>query len=130
MTNKSFKTVLYGVGADFVFWIHLAVVLLVVVGWLWPKLFYPSIILLAATLLSEIFLGFCPLTRLEFGIRKKLDPRLSFDKSCTSHYTRKWRGLPPREMREVVGSFFKRKSFLFVLLGLAAVNIAYNTLIH
>ena len=117
-------------GADFVFWIHLGVVLLVVFGWLWPILFYPSIILLAATLLSEIFLGFCPLTRLEFGIRKKLDPRLSFDKSCISHYTRKWRGSPPREMREVVGSFFKRKSFLFVLLGLAAVNIAYNTLIH
>lgn len=124
------RRAVYSATADIIFWVHLAVVLLVVLGWLWPKLFYPSIILLVATLLSEIFLGFCPLTRLEFGIRKKLDPNLTFDKSCISHYTRKWRGLPPREMREVMGSFFKRKSFLFVLLGLAAINITYNTLIH
>jgi hypothetical protein len=128
--TSSFRSVFYALAADFVFWVHLVVVGLVIVGWLWSPLFYPILALQVSTLFFEIVFGFCPLTKLEFGMRRKIDPSLVFDRSCTAHYSRKWRGLPPREIPIARGSFFKRKSFLFVLLGLALINIAYNTLVY
>lgn len=112
--------------ANFVFIIHLVLVCLVTFGWLIPGFFYFHLILLLATLFSEIFLGYCPLTRWEFGIRKKLDPTLSFDKSCIVHYIRKWQGLGPRPVGDTKKSFFKKNSFIFVLLVIEASSIVYN----
>lgn len=115
--------------ADFIFFVHLTLVCIVLVGWLIPVLFYTHLSLLLATLLSEIFLGYCLLTRLEFGIRRKLDPTLLFDKSCIVHYIRKWRGLGPRPVVTTKKSFLKKNSFLFILLALGILSLTFRLLI-
>lgn len=116
--------------ADFVFTIHLILVCIVALGWLIPGFFYVHITLLLATFLSEIFLGYCPLTTLEFGIRKKLDPSLLFDKSCIIHYLRKWRGLEPRVSTTKNISFLKRNSSLFILFMLGILVFYLNLFIR
>lgn len=120
--------IFYKALADFIFLVHFALVCIVAVGWLIPGLFYLHISLLLATFLSEIFLGYCPLTRLEYAIRHKLDPTLLFDKSCMVHYLRKWRGLGPRPAPTSPPTFFKKNSFTFILIGIAFLSLAYNLL--
>jgi hypothetical protein len=112
--------------ADFVFLIHFALVCIVSAGWLIPQLFYVHLVLLMGTLCSEIFLGYCPFTRLEFGIRKRLNPNLVFDKSCMMHYILKWRGREPRPVATDTSSFFKKHSFLFILLIIGIASVVYR----
>lgn len=112
--------------ADFIFLVHFALVALVSLGWLIPGFFYAHLTLLALTLISELTLGYCVLTRLEFGLRRKMDPTLVFDKSCMVHYTRKWRGLAPRIPTVSPTTFFKRNSFLFILLGVGVLSVVYR----
>lgn len=126
MDNNRAKKIFYRLTADFVFLTHLTLVCIVAVGWLIPGFFYVHLTLLIATFLSEIFLGYCPLTTLEFGIRKKLDPSLLFDKSCMVHYIRKWRGLGPRPVASNNTSFFKKNKFLFILLALGLLSFVYR----
>lgn len=114
------------VAAEIIFIIHFVLVCLVAFGWLIPGFFYTHLALLILTLLSEMSLGYCILTRLEFGIRRKLDPTLLFDKSCMVHYIHKWRGLAPRPAPTVKLPFFKKNSFLFILLGLGIVSAIYR----
>jgi len=128
MNNNGATKFFYLLMADFVFLVHLVLVCIVAVGWLIPGFFYVHLTLLIATFLSEIFLGYCPLTTLEFDIRKKLDPSLLFDKSCMVHYIRKWRGLGPRPIKTTNISFFKKNSFLFILLALGLLSFVYRFL--
>lgn len=124
--NRSFL----GTLADLIFVLHLTLVVIVVLGWLIPRFFYLHLILLTLTALSEVFLGYCLLSRMEFSLRKKLNPTLLFDKSCIVHYLRKWRGLRPRP--KVVGevSFLKKNSFLFILLGLGLLSFVYRSVLY
>lgn len=125
------KKLSYKVAAEIVFSVHFLLVATVSLGWLIPGMFYIHLALLLATLLSEIFLGYCVLTRLEFGLRRKLDPTLVFDKSCMIHYLRKWRGLAPRPTTSLTAplSFFKKHTFLFILLTLALLSLGNRFLI-
>jgi hypothetical protein len=116
------------VAAEIVFAIHFILVAIVALGWLIPGFFYAHLTLLVLTISSEILLGYCILTRIEFGIRRKLDPALVFDKSCMVHYIRKWRGLAPRPSSALKLSFFKKNAFFFILLGLGALSLAYRFL--
>ena len=127
MRNYFDKRLAYRLTAEFIFIIHLILVCIVAVGWLVPKLFYLHLTLLLATLFSEIFLGYCPLTRMEYTLRRKIDPTLLFDKSCMVHYIRKWRGLPPRPAVTQPISFFKKNSFLFILAALAILSFVYRS---
>jgi len=120
----------YRLTANFVFLIHLILVCILVVGWLLPGLFYLHLTLLLATFLSEIFLGYYLLTHLEFGIRKKLDPTLLFDKSCIVHYIRKWRGLTPRPVATTSPSFLKKNGFIFILLALGILSFSFRYFIN
>lgn len=129
MRNYFDRRLGYRLAAEFVFIVHLILVCIVAVGWLVPQFFYLHLTLLLATLFSEIFWGFCLLTRLEYTLRHKLDPTLIFDKSCMVHYIRKWRGLPPRPAVTQPVSFFKKNSFLFILVGLGILSFVYRNLI-
>lgn len=112
--------------AGIIFSAHFVLVLIVAVGWLVPGLFYLHTALLAATIMSEILFGYCVLTRLEFGLRKKLNPDAVFDRSCIAHYTRKWRGLHPRPA--IIGrpNLRQRWQFTAILVAIAAASFTYN----
>lgn len=124
------KEIFYKATADLVFLVHFGVVSIVAIGWVVPGFFTFYVSILVTVLLSEIFFGYCVLTKLEFGIRKKLDSSLIFDKSCIMHYILKWRGLAPRPISSTPASFFKRKSFSFILLLLGGVSSVFNFFVY
>lgn len=75
--------------ADLLFMFHFAVVLILLFGWLFPSLWYLYMLILLATLLSELLLGFCFLSKWEFLLRKKMNPDLDYKYSFSSYYTYK-----------------------------------------
>lgn len=118
--------------ANTIFIIHFAVVLINMVGWLFPGWFFYAY--LTAWFLAfavDMLWSTCPLTYLEFGIRKKLDPHSTFDKSCIAHYMRKWRGLSPRPFVEKGDkTFWGRYSFVFIMLGLLVLSLLWQMLVY
>lgn len=116
--------------ANLIFLVHLSLVLLVVLGWLVSSLFYFFIGAIFATIISEIFLRYCILSKLEFWIRKKIDPTKIYDKSCIIHYTRALFGLPPRTLQVSAElTFFKKNTFVFILGLLLSLGVSYNIFI-
>ncbi|MFZ2521981.1 MAG: DUF2784 family protein [Minisyncoccia bacterium] len=120
------KKTLYLAIASILFTVHFLLFFLVAVGWLIPSLFYFFLGALIATFLSEIFLGYCPLSKWEFDLRRRLDPSREFDKSCIVHYIRMTFGLKPRVHNQAKKTFIKEKSFLLVLIALFIVSILYR----
>ena len=111
------KKLLYTTTANIIFLFHTALVLIVCLGWLFPSFFYIFIVFLVATALSEIFLGYCFLTKWEFYLRRKMYPEKVFDSSCIFHYGRVVFGLPPRPtVNKKEAGFFKKYSSLLILL--------------
>ncbi len=116
-TITSGQKFFYNLIANVVFLLHLFLVLVVCIGWAFPSLFYLFLFLLSITALSEIFLGYCILTKWEFSLRKKIDPSRQFDTSCIFHYGRAMFGLGPRvPTNKKEAGFFKKYSSLLVLL--------------
>lgn len=118
--------------AEGIFVIHFVVVLINVFGWLFPGwVFYVYLTAWALAFSADMLWSTCPLTYLEFGIRKKLDPSATFDKSCIAHYMRKWRGLSPRPfVAPTRKTFRERYSFAFIMLGLLALSLLWQTLVY
>ncbi len=79
--------------AEIVLLIHLAVVFVILFGWAFPSLYPLYIGILAATLVSQIALGHCFLSRFEFFFRKKTDPAINYDSSFLSYYSSKLTGI-------------------------------------
>lgn len=83
------KRVLYQIAANATFFGHSIIVLILLLGWLNP--FPPTVyvIVLVATLGAELSFGYCPLTRLEFTLRRHYQPTVKFGASFVSYYTAK-----------------------------------------
>jgi hypothetical protein len=119
---------LYTTLANIIFLFHLTLVFVVCLGWLFPSLFYVFLFLLFGTAFSEIFLGYCFLTKWEFTLRRKLKPTKEFDSSCIFHYGRALFGQGPRiRTDKASGGFIKKYSSLLILLLplLGAVLVKY-----
>ena len=111
------QKLLYTTLANIIFIFHLTLVFIVCLGWLFPSYFYLFLLFLTATALSEIFLGYCFLTKWEFNLRSKIYPSKDFDTSCIFHYSRKLLGKGPRvKINKMDSGFIKKYSSLLVLL--------------
>lgn len=119
------KTIYHAI-ADIVFITHLLLVVLVAIGWIFPTLFYFSLTTMFLTVLSELIFGYCVLSKWEFGIRRKLNPTKEYDTSCIMHYGRALFDLKPRVQDSTPRSFFKKNSFLFMLLALSVIAISFQ----
>ncbi len=104
---------LYRIGADAIWLIHFLVVVLVLFGWLVPSLWYPYMIVLIGTLISEIIWRYCILSKWEFNLRKKFNSKIDYDFTYASYYTyRLTRGrLSPRFLGQA-GIVFTSTSIL------------------
>lgn len=81
---------MYRAGAEIVFFVHLAILLIALFGWLFPSIWLLYMSVLAATFTSNGLLGRCILSDWEFGLRKRYDPATSYDYSYSSFYTYKF----------------------------------------
>jgi hypothetical protein len=75
--------------ANIILLIHLILVFIILFGWYFPKIKYLYLASLVITLLSELFFGYCVLTKWEFDIRKKIEPTLEYDYYFLSYYAHK-----------------------------------------
>ena len=75
--------------ANTIFLIHSAVVLIAFFGWLFPKIWIIYMAVLILTLLSDIIFGYCILSKFEFAIRKKNNPKTDYNYTFSSYYTYK-----------------------------------------
>ena len=81
---------LYWLLADFIFVIHIAVVYIILFGWYHERYHTVYLFTLITTLLSEVILGYCILTKWEFDLRKKVKPELAYDSNFMSYYVHKF----------------------------------------
>ena len=75
--------------ADAIFLLHVAVVFVITLGWLWPGLWPLYMCLLIVTLISDFILGYCILSKWEFDLRKRLNPHIEYEYAFASYYTYK-----------------------------------------
>jgi len=75
--------------ANAIFALHAAVVAIIGFGWLAPRIWPLYMVTLLVTLISEVALGYCFLSKWEFDLRKHIDPTLDYDYSFSSFYTYK-----------------------------------------
>lgn len=88
MTNKE-QNLKFKLLADLILLIHLLLVFVILFGWHYPQIKYLYLVSLTVTLLSELFFGYCILTKWEFKIRKRIEPALNYDYSFISYYGHK-----------------------------------------
>jgi len=76
--------------ANSLFTLHCFVGVFILTGWLFPgiKVFY--LLFLFAWLSSWIFLGYCPITKWEFTLRRKYDKGLDTNAEAIKYYMYKF----------------------------------------
>jgi hypothetical protein len=115
MPSSHKSRTLYNVVADLLFGIHLIIVGILLLGWLNLQVLPVYSLALTATLLSEALLGYCPLTRWEFALRRKANPSISYGKNYLSYYAYK---VVPNTLSDAQVQVAAR---LFLLLSLVAL---------
>jgi hypothetical protein len=80
---------LYRIGADIILIAHFFLVLLAICGFLIPSLWYAYMAVLIATLVSDLVFGYCILSKWEFDLRKRINPKINYDFAWTTYYTYK-----------------------------------------
>jgi len=105
--------------AAIIFFLHFAVVLIVLFGWMIPSLWYPYMAVLAGTLLSDLVFGYCILSKWEFDLRKKIDPSIDYNYRWTSYYTYRF------TQHRVSDTFILRVSTVF-LVGSLVINLYFH----
>jgi|SRR3989344_5082684 len=103
---------LYRIFADFIWFVHFFVIVFVLFGWLVPSFWYVYITIVAGALISELLFNYCFLSKWEFNLRKKINPKLNYDYSYTSYYTYKL------TRQHLSTRFLARTGILFTTLSL------------
>lgn len=85
--GKLMMKFLYKIIANVIFVLHLGVVLIVLFGWAIPDFWYVYMGTLVTTLLSDLIFGYCILSKWEFDIRRKINPRIDYDYTWATYYT-------------------------------------------
>jgi hypothetical protein len=85
MKNKKIDLIL----ANFLFILHFFIVGILLFGWAFPRIYYIYVILLIITLIYWLFLGYCPITKWEFNIRRKYEPGLNYKNEYIEYYASK-----------------------------------------
>ena len=116
--------------ANFIFLIHAAFALLVLVGWAIPGLFYIYLPVLITSLVSELLLGYCVLTKWEFGIRKKLNPTVHYEHSCLIHYGRRCLRIRSSDRSSKKSTQCGGFAFTLLLLSSLALSVVYRLFIY
>lgn len=78
---KILKKIAFGFLANLIFYLHIVIIVIIHLGWLFPNYRIAYLIFLALVLVQHRILGYCTLTPWEFYFRKKINPNLNNSKS-------------------------------------------------
>lgn len=104
---------LYRICADLIFVFHSAIVLVILFGGFFPKIWIVYFLTLILTLLSELYFGYCIVSKWEFDLRKKISPEINYDYNWATFYTYKF------TQNRISKLFFKRATVVFLVVSLA-----------
>ena len=76
--------------ANLIFVIHCLLGVFILVGWLFPKIKFLYLAVLSLLLVCWVFLGYCPLSRWEFSLRKKHDKSIDQYAESIKYYMYKF----------------------------------------
>jgi hypothetical protein len=111
----------YKIGANVIFILHLILVLLVIFGWAIPTMLTIYMAALVATLASDIVFGYCILSKWEFNLRKKLNPLLDYNYTWTTFYTYKLTN------HRISDNFYKLAAIIALVLSIG-INLYFKFL--
>lgn len=103
---------LYKIYADLIFIAHLVTLLIILLGWVVPSIWYLYISVLVLTLLSELAFGYCILSKWEFDLRKKINPSLNYNYHWSTFYTYKF------TQGRISEKFFDYVTVIFLVMSL------------
>jgi len=110
---------LYRLGANTLFLLHVLLVIVVVFGWMVPKIWPLYLTALVVTLISDIVFGYCLLSKWEFDLRKKIDPSTDYNFTWTTFYTYKFTN------KRISDRFYKRAAIAALVLCIA-INLYFK----
>ncbi len=113
----------YRIAAEILLVLHIAIVLVIVFGFLIPTIWYLYVGCLAATLTSDMLFGYCILSKWEFDLRKKQNPSVDYNYTWTTYYTYKITNV------HISDTFYWWTSLLFLSCALT-VNIYFHYLFN
>ena len=116
--------------ANSIFFIHTGFVLMVLVGWAIPGIFYVYLPMLIASLVSELLLGYCVLTKWEFGIRKRLFPTFRYEHSFFIHYARKFFHIGSSVRPSGKSTKFGGYAFVLLLLLSLTLGVVFRLFVY
>ncbi len=93
-----FMRILYRIGAGAIFLSHFALGIFFLTAWMFPTIRWFYLPLLVSWPACWIFLGYCPLTRAEFELRRKTGASVGAKEEFIQHYVKRFFGitLPPK----------------------------------
>lgn len=98
--------------ANTVFLVHLALYIVIVFGWLFPSIWVFYMAIMFITLVQDVFLNYCILSKWEFLLRKKSDPKVDYHYNFSSFYIHKFVGEP------LSPSFVRRWAIVFLSISI------------
>jgi len=108
----AFMKILYRIAAEIIFVFHVVIVTLVLFGWMFPNLWYFYIAALIASLFSDVFLGYCIVSKWEFDLRKKFDSKINYHYNFATYYTYKITN------HHISDHFYKITAMIFLSLSI------------
>ncbi|MFT5832304.1 MAG: hypothetical protein ACI9SY_000690 [Candidatus Paceibacteria bacterium] len=100
--------------------LHPMVTLIILFGWLIPKITHVYILMLVLTALSWVLTGGCILSKLEYEVRRNLDPQLEeYDHSYIHFHLRKWLGKAPSI------NFIRNAGYVFISTSIIVWTVDY-----
>ncbi len=102
---------------NFLFISHFAFVIIIFFGWAFPNIQFLYILVLSGTLLCWVILGYCPITKWEFNIRRKYEPNLNYRNEYLEYYFSKFFKV------NIPVSFIRFYGILFIILSLLISTI-------
>ena len=101
------KKLIIKILANFILIVHAVFVFIILFGWSFTSFSLIYILTLLIAFFTQLFMGYCVLTRWEFYLRKKLDQTLDYDSSFLSWYMYKYSNIhiPTRGIKYVSLAF-------------------------
>ena len=106
--------------ANLFFVLHFIFVGIIFFGWMFPRIYFLYISILLGTLFCWIFLGYCPITKWEFNIRRKYEPSLNYKNEYMEYYISKFFKI------NIPVIFIRAVGIIFLVISLLIALRVYN----
>ena len=103
---------LYRICGVLLFIVHSVILFIILFGEFFPKIWIVYFSILILTLLSELYFGYCIVSKWEFDLRKKINPKINYDYNWATFYTYKF------TQNRISELFFKRATVIFLVTSL------------